>query len=237
MTVRLMLTCLNDAFYGEVGIATVRVLEHVGCRVEFDPAQTCCGQPPFNAGDWSAARPIAERTVSLFGLNAEDGDPVVMPSASCAAMLRHGYGALGVGCKTGRVYELAEYVVDVAGRLEWDGSVSPRRVGFHRACHGRMMGLRDQQEILLRSIKGIEVVELGSPEQCCGFGGAFSVTHGKVSEGIGLEKLRQIEQAGVDQVVSGDMGCVMHLAGLAKKNSVDVSFVHFAQVLAEAIPS
>jgi L-lactate dehydrogenase complex protein LldE len=231
-----MLTCLCDAFYGEVGVATVRVLEHAGCTVEFDSEQTCCGQPAFNAGDWSAARPIAVRTARLFGLNEEDGDFVVTPSASCAAMLRHGYEMLGEPVAQDRAHELAEFLVCVLGRKDWGGQVSPRRVAVHRACHGRMIGLSDQQDQLLRSVKGIEIVEIGSPEQCCGFGGAFSITHGKVSEGIGLEKLRQFEMAGVDTVVSGDMGCLMHLAGLAKRNSVELSFLHFSQLLAEAIP-
>ena len=210
MTVKLMLTCLCDAFYGEVGIATVRALEHCGCTVEFDPQQTCCGQPAFNAGDWRSARPVAERTVKLFGLREQSGDPVVVPSGSCAAMVRHGYGLLGVACAA-RVFELSEFVVDVMGRREWGGSVPARRVGFHSSCHGRMMGLRDQQESLLKSISGVDLVEFASPEQCCGFGGSFSVSHGQVSEGIGIEKLRQIELAGVEQVVSGDMGCLMHL--------------------------
>ncbi len=234
MTVRLMLTCLCDAFYGDVGIATVKVLEDCGCIVEFDSAQTCCGQPAFNSGDWSAARPVASRTVTLFGLDAEEGDPVVTPSASCAAMLRHGYSMMGVGCAH-RVYELCEFVHDLAGRHVWGGSVKPRRVGFHRACHGRMMGLRDQQSLLLSSIEGVEITEFGSPEQCCGFGGAFSMTHGKVSEGIGLEKLRQMELAGVEQVVSGDMGCLMHLQGLASRHNMDLRFAHVAQVMAEAL--
>lgn len=234
MKVRLLLTCLCDAFYGEVGVSTVRALEHVGCTVEFDQNQTCCGQPAFNAGDWNAARPVAERTVRLFGLDSDDDSYVVTPSASCAAMLRHGYGLMGVACRTDRVFELAEFLVDVVGVSEWGGKLAKRRVGLHRACHGRMMGLKDQQETLLRSVSGIELVEIGSSEQCCGFGGAFSVTHGKVSEGIGLEKLRQIEQAGIDQVVSGDMGCLMHLAGLAKRNAIDVTLSHYSQVLVEA---
>ncbi len=235
MRVRLLLTCLCDAYYGEVGIAAVRALEHAGCTVEFDEAQTCCGQPAFNAGDWDVARPIAERSMKLFGLDRDEDVFVVTPSASCAAMLRHGYGMLGVSCQTNRVYELAEFLVDVAGKQQWGGTLPSRRIGLHRACHGRMMGLRNQQAEILASIGGIEVVEIGSPEQCCGFGGAFSVTHGKVSEGIGLEKLRQIEQAGVDQVVSGDMGCLMHLQGLAKRNSIEIAFAHFAQVLVEAV--
>ena len=234
MTVRLLLTCLCDAFYGEVGIASVKVLEDCGCTVSFDPAQTCCGQPAFNAGDWAAARPVARRTVSLFGLDSEEGDSVVTPSASCAAMLRHGYAMMGVPCAH-RAYELCEFVHDVAGRHVWGGSVRPRRVGFHRACHGRMMGARDQQLDLLRSIEGVEIVEFAAQEQCCGFGGAFSVTHGETSEGIGLEKLRQLELAGVEQVVSGDMGCMMHLQGLATRNNIDLQFAHVAQVMAEAL--
>jgi L-lactate dehydrogenase complex protein LldE len=202
--------------------------------VGFDAQQSCCGQPAFNAGDWGAALPVARRTVKLFGLDQEDGDPVVVPSASCAAMLRHGYAQLGVAFP-GRLYELCELVHDVVGRTSWGGKVRPRRVGFHRACHGRMMGLGCQQEALLGSIAGVELVEFGSPEQCCGFGGAFSMTHGKVSEGIGLEKLRQLELAGVEQVVSGDMGCLMHLQGLASRQKMDLRFAHIAQVMAEAL--
>ena len=230
MKVRLMLSCLCDAVYGEVGVATARVLESADCEIYFPVAQTCCGQPPFNAGDWNAARAVAMRTLEVF-----DGDsPVVVPSASCAAMVRHGFALLGLTAPR-QCYELCEFIVNVLGRKEWGGSVDPRRVALHRACHGRMIGLRDQQRQLLKSIKGLEVVEVGTPEQCCGFGGSFSVTHGKVSEGIGLEKLRQIEAAGVDQVVSGDMGCAMHLQGLAKRHSMDIKFVHVAQVLAEAL--
>jgi L-lactate dehydrogenase complex protein LldE len=234
MTVRLMLTCLCDAFYGDVGIASVRVLEECGCTVRFDSAQTCCGQPAFNAGDWSAARPVLRRTASVVGLDHEEGDPVVVPSASCAAMLRHGAKLLETSVAP-RVYELCEFVVGVAGRKGWGGSVRPRRVGYHRACHGRMIGLGEEQLALLASVVGVELVEFASPEQCCGFGGAFSVTHGKVSEGIGLEKLRQLELAGVEQVVTGDMGCLMHLQGLARRNGKDLRFAHVSQILAEAL--
>ena len=232
MKVQLMLTCLCDAYYGDVGIATVRVLEHIGCEVVFPAEQTCCGQPPFNAGDWDAARPVAERNVRVF---SESDDPVVVPSASCAAMVRHGYSQLIKGVETPLTYELCEYIVKVAGREDWGGSVSPRKVGLHRACHGRALGLTDEQERLLSSIEGVELVEIGSPEQCCGFGGAFSVTHGKTSEGIGLEKLRLMKEAGVEQIVSGDMGCLAHLDGLLSRNRIGLKTVHIAEVLAEAI--
>lgn len=231
MKVQLMLTCLCDAIYGEVGIATVRVLEHLGCEVVFPKEQTCCGQPPFNAGDWNAARPVAERTVSLFGLEV----PVVTPSASCAAMVRHGYSQLLDGVEVPKTYELCEYIVKVCGREKWEGSVVPRKVGLHRACHGRALGLTDEQERLLSSISGVELVEIGSPEQCCGFGGAFSVTHGKTSEGIGLEKLQVMKSAGVEQIVSGDMGCLAHLDGLISRHHIEMKTAHIAEVLSEAL--
>lgn len=230
-----MLTCLCDAVYGDVGAATVKVLEHAGCEVVFPEDQTCCGQPPFNAGDWGSARPIAERTVRVFGMGQPDQLPIVAPSASCAAMVRHGYKELIPGFEAGPTYELCEFIVKVLGRTEWGGEVSPRKTALHRACHGRTLGLRDEQERLLHSIRGVEVVEFGSPEQCCGFGGSFAVTHGKLSEGIGLEKLAQIEESGVDQIVSGDMGCLAHLNGLISRNGIKLKTAHIAQVLAEAV--
>lgn len=235
MKVDLLLTCLCDAIYGEVGVATVRALEHVGCLVQFKQEQTCCGQPPFNAGDWDAAKPIANRTIEIFKLNTKDGLPVVTPSASCAAMMRHGYGMLEVQSNTNRVYELCEFIVDILKIDKWPGKVKPKTVALHRACHSRMLGMKNQQESLIASIDGVTLVEIDDSEQCCGFGGAFSMTHGKTSEGIGLEKLRKLQMTGADVILSGDMGCVAHLDGLAKRNGINIEFRHIAQLLAEAV--
>ncbi len=235
MRVQLMLTCLCDAVYGDVGAATVKVLEHAGCEVVFPEDQTCCGQPPFNAGDWDSARPIAERTIEVFGIGKPDQIPVVTPSASCAAMLRHGYKELIPGFEATKTYELCEFIVNVLRREDWGGEVSARKVALHSSCHGRMLGLQDEQERLLHSIRGVQAVSFGSPEQCCGFGGSFTITHGKVSEGIGLEKLSQIEKAGVDQIVSGDMGCLAHLNGLISRHGMAIQTTHVAQLLAEAV--
>ena len=228
-----MLTCLCDSVAGDVGIATVTVLEHLGCEVSFPSEQTCCGQPPFNGGDWVSAKEIAARNVEVFGL-ADESDPVVTPSTSCAAMLRHGYPMLSMPAVS-RAYELCEFIVDVLGRNEWQGEIPSRRIGLHEACHGRMLGTNGQQRRLLESISGAELVPFGSAEQCCGFGGSFCTTHGKVSESIGLEKLGQMQDAGVEQVVSGDMGCLLHLQGLIDRNGIELSMLHIAQVLAEAI--
>jgi L-lactate dehydrogenase complex protein LldE len=247
MTVKLMLTCLCDAFYGEVGIATVRVLEHAGCTVEFPKDQTCCGQPPFNAGDWAEARKIATRWKEVFlpaveSRNSKIENPIVAPSSSCAAMIREGYSLLFEDGAHPPVYELGEFLVGQLGIESWPieftpGSLRHRRINYHRACHGRGLGLRDEQERLLSSLPGIELVPISNEEQCCGFGGAFSVNHPTVSAGIGMEKLRTVIETGAKTLVSGDMGCLMHLHGLIKKEGIDLQVKHFAEVLAEAIPA
>ena len=245
MTVQLMLTCLCDAFYGEVGIATVRVLDHAGCTVEFPKGQTCCGQPPFNAGDWDEARKIATRWKEVFGqsgIRDPKSEIVVTPSSSCAAMVREGYGLLFGEGPHPAVYELGEFLVRHLKIESWPigytpGSLRHRRVAYHRACHGRGLGLRDEQERLLSSIPGIELLPIQNEEQCCGFGGAFSVNHPTVSAGIGTEKLRTVIATGAKTLVSGDMGCLMHLQGLIKREGLDLDVRHFAELLAEAIPA
>jgi len=226
-----MLTCLCDAFFGEVGIATVKVLEHAGCKVEFDERQTCCGQPPFNSGDWESARKMAAHAIEVL-----DGEhPIVTPSGSCAAMFREGYHMVGgLEMKT-KVYELCEFLHQVVKVKEWPTMPSPRRVGFHRSCHGRMLGTGDTQERILSLVGNLTVVLIGDSDQCCGFGGAFSISHSATSRHIGLSKIDQLVKSGISEVVSGDMGCLMHLDGLAKKEGIPLKFTHIAEVLASAL--
>ena len=233
-TVKLMLTCLCDACYGEGGIAATRVLEHAGCQVEFDRAQTCCGQPPFNAGDWSAARQVARHAQKVL---FTEGATVITPSGSCAAMMREGYEMLFEGEQPGRSFELVEFLVHELNIATWPHPVSQRKVAYHRSCHGRMIHLGAVQEDLVATIPGVETVAFQQAEQCCGFGGAFCATHGKVSAGIGLEKLRNIEESGAEYVVSGDMGCLMQLQGLIQRHSINLRVQHVAELLAEGLPA
>ena len=234
-----MLTCLCDAYFGEVGIATVRVLEHAGCTVEFPKDQTCCGQPPFNAGDWKAARQVVSRCASVFG----GADPVVTPSGSCAAMVRHGYSML-MAHEPFRCFELCEFLVGELGIEKWPlahhRSVTGRKVAFHSSCHNRTLAASSScaspQLTLLKSIAGIEVVPFAEQEQCCGFGGAFSSTHGSISSGIGMQKLEMIAASGVTEIVGGDMGCLMHLDGLIRRHELPLEVRHISLVLAEALP-
>ncbi len=236
MKVQLMLTCLCDAFFGEVGIAAVQVLEAAGCEVVFPENQTCCGQPPYNAGDWAASRKIANYCVSVF----DPSLPVVTPSGSCTAMVREGYHLLGVHANI-QCFEIGEYLVKHIGVKTLNSKLqtpnSKLKVAFHRACHGRGIGLKNEQEILVSSLPNVELVSFAQSEQCCGFGGAFAATHGKLSSGIGDEKLRNIIDSGAEILVSGDMGCLMHLNGLIEREKLPIKTKHYLQLLAEALPA
>lgn len=229
MTVRLFLTCLADGFWGDVGIATARVLEAAGCTVEFDERQTCCGQPAFNKGDWPVAKAMLDRAVDLM-----PGDvPVVVPSASCAAMFHDGAHLLGSGLAP--VRELSQFLWHDLQVREWPSLQTPVRAAFHRSCHGRMLGLTDEAESLLGLIGGLTIEPLADAEQCCGFGGAFSVEHSTVSARIGDAKLDRLVETGSTTVIGGDAGCLVHLDGLSRRQGRDLRFRHWVELMAEAV--
>jgi L-lactate dehydrogenase complex protein LldE len=233
-----MATCLCDVFYDDVGVATVQVLEHLGCTVDVPVDQTCCGQPAFNAGDWAAARSVARHTLRVF-----EGDrSVVVPSGSCARMVSHGAEILfereddrPVAERLARrSWELSDFIVNGLGVTEWPGRFDAT-LAFHRSCHSRGTRYGDAALTLLRSIRGLRLVEFGEAEQCCGFGGTFSVAFPNISGRVGSLKLDHILAAGPDAVVSADMGCLMHLTGLAKKGGRALRSMHVAQVLRDAL--
>ncbi|HMS55145.1 MAG TPA: (Fe-S)-binding protein, partial [Fimbriimonadaceae bacterium] len=147
-----------------------------------------------------------------------------------------GFEALGAH-NMPKTFELAEFLVRELGLTSWAGAQPyPKKIAFHRACHGRGLGLRNEQEQLLASIPDIELLPINHAEQCCGFGGAFSVNEGQLSSGIGLEKLEQVLATGAEELVSGDMGCLMHLQGLIGRHKLPLRTRHFAEILAETIP-
>jgi L-lactate dehydrogenase complex protein LldE len=235
---QLMATCLCDAFYDDVAAATVEVLEHAGVEVAFPEGQTCCGQPAFNGGDWPASRRVVRHTVRTFA----GEDPVVVPSGSCAAMLFHGAvlefekepDAPAVEALGRRTWELADYLVNGLGVRTWPGRY-PARVAFHRSCHSRGTDSVAAALALLRSIAGVEVVEFGEAEQCCGFGGTFAVTFPHLSGAMGQLKLDHVRAAQPDVYVSGDMSCMMHLGGLAAREGRPIRTLHLAQLLRDAL--
>jgi len=239
--VQLMATCLCDAFYDDVARATVEVLEFLGCTIEFPDGQTCCGQPAFNGGDWPSSRRVVRHAVRAFA-----GDvPVVVPSASCAAMARHGAqlafeneGDQGdqseIRALGRRTWELADFIVHALGVTTWPGRYEAR-VALHRACHARGTRSSEAMQTLLGSIAGLTIVPVGEGEQCCGFGGTFSVSFPNISSSMGALKLEHVRAARPDILVSGDMSCLMHLCGLAGKAGEPIKGLHFVQLLRDAL--
>jgi L-lactate dehydrogenase complex protein LldE len=236
--VSLFVTCLIDQLLPGVGIGTLRLLRRLGCEVTFDPRQTCCGQPACNAGERSLARGLAQRWIELF-----EGDPaeaIVCPSGSCTAMVAHFVELFEADARwqeraravAARTHELSAFVVDVLGVRDAGGRFEGR-LGWHDACHGlRDLGLRAQGRALLQHVAGAELVELRDAEACCGFGGVFAVRYPELSVAIAERKLEAIEQANVDAVVSGDVGCLLQLGGRLARRGSRVRALHLAEVLA-----
>jgi L-lactate dehydrogenase complex protein LldE len=236
--VQLMATCLCDAFYDDAAIATVQVLEHLGLVVEFPEAQTCCGQPAFNSGDWSASRRVMRHMVRTFKSEL----PVIVPSSSCAAMVFHGSllafehepDRPEVEQLARRTWELADFIVHGLGVTTWPGRFDAA-IAFHGSCHSRGTQSATAAATLMRSIPGVTLVEFGEAEQCCGFGGTFSVTFPNISEAMGRLKLEHLRAAQPRLLVGIDTSCLMHLGGLAEKEGQPMPYRHVAQVLRDAL--
>jgi L-lactate dehydrogenase complex protein LldE len=237
--VLLMGTCLCDAFYDDVARATVEVLEHLGYSVDFPEDQTCCGQPAFNSGDWQASRKVAKHCAEVF-----KGDlPVIVPSGSCAAMNRHGNLLQyeenpdpGISSLASRTWEVMDFIFNGIGIREWPGSFAkPTRIAFHRSCHSRGTRTGEAVRTLLSTIGNTEVISFGQSEQCCGFGGTFSVTFPHISGKMGTLKLDHILDTQPDLLVGIDMSCLMHLSGLATTQGRPVPHRHAIQILRDTL--
>jgi L-lactate dehydrogenase complex protein LldE len=237
--VALFVTCMVDQVVPETGIAAVKLLEAAGCEVVFPEAQSCCGQPALSAGEPEAAARLARHFVDVF----EPFDAVVAPSGSCAAMVRHWYDRLLDGADRTRAravaaktYELGEYIVDVLGRIDLGARVNAT-VTVHDACHGlRNLGVKDAPRRLLEHA-GARIVEMTEPETCCGFGGTFAVKHGEVAGALADDKLAHAGTTDADYLVSGDSACLAHLEGRRRRTARGPRPVHYAQVLADGLPS
>jgi L-lactate dehydrogenase complex protein LldE len=235
--VGLFVTCLVDLFRPSVGMAAARLIEAAGCDVFVPRDQTCCGQPAFNSGDRSNAKAIAAQTISAF-----DGcDYIVVPSGSCAGMLKAHYPELIEGNPdaeekahhfSNRVHELVSFLIDVRGLSEVPGAFTGT-VTYHDSCSGlRELGIKNQPRKLLTSIKGLSLSEMPECEICCGFGGAFSVKFPDISNAMVEKKTASIAAAEPDLVLAGDLGCLMNMAGKLKRQGRNIACRHVAEVLA-----
>lgn len=232
----LFVTCIVDQLYPQVGVSAVRVLRRQGVVVDFPEDQTCCGQPLFNSGFTQLARRLAARVLNSFSLSQY----VVVPSGSCAAMLKVFYRDLfrddpeleeKATQLAEKVYELSEFLVKVLGVTDV-GAQFPARATYHSSCHLlREMEVRDEPRQLLNGVEGLELAPLPQAETCCGFGGTFSVKYPHISEGMMADKLDNVLSTGADTLVSCDMGCLMHLGGGLSRRSSGIRVRHIAEVL------
>lgn len=239
--VSLFVTCIVDMIYPGTGISVVRVLEHLGIEVRFPTAQTCCGQPAYNSGFQNDARGIARQFLTAFA----DADLIVTPSGSCASMVRHFYPdlfkddpewherALWAAATT---WEFTEYLVDGLGITDIGAALPPTTVAFHHACHGyRMLGLSEQARILAREIDGVTVNDLPGADQCCGFGGLFSVKMPEISSAMLRDKVKGIELADASVIVTGDASCLTQMNGGLSRTDSDKRVLHIADLLAQGL--
>ena len=232
----LFVTCIIDQMYPQVGVSVVKVLRRLGVEVDFPMDQTCCGQPVYNSGFTHQSRKLAQRVLRQF----RGCRYVVVPSGSCAAMMRVFYLDLfkhdpellqQAQDLSAKVYEFSEYLVKVLGvgevGAEYSGSAT-----YHPSCHLlREVGVREEPLELLRRVQGLELRELPQAETCCGFGGTFAVKFPHISEAMLADKVNNVMSTGADTLVSCDMGCLMNVEGALSRQGSDIKVRHLAQIL------
>jgi L-lactate dehydrogenase complex protein LldE len=237
MRVALFATCLVDALFPDAGKATVTLLERLGQPLEFPLEQTCCGQMHANSGYFEAK--LVRRYVEVFS----EYDAVVVPSGSCAGAIRHQHAmvaraaddealatrAEAVAAKT---YELSEFLIDILNTDDV-GAYFPHRVTYHPTCHSvRILGVGDRPLRLLRNVRGIDLVELPRHEECCGFGGTFSIKNPDVSAAMLADKMESVIETGAEVLCAGDRSCLMHIGGGLSRIRAGVRSLHLAEILA-----
>jgi L-lactate dehydrogenase complex protein LldE len=239
--VSLFVTCIVDMIYPGTGVSVVEILEHLGVEVRFPMAQTCCGQPAFNAGFQGDAAQVAKQFLRAF----EGAQVIVTPSGSCASMVRHYYPELFKDdpewCDRALwaadiTWEFTEYLVDGIGVTDIGAKLPPTKVAFHHACHGyRLLNLGTQAQALASNVAGVSVTELKGADQCCGFGGLFSVKMPDISGAMLDDKVGNINAADADVIVTGDASCLTQMNGGLSRQKSERRVMHIAEFLAKGL--
>jgi len=241
MKIGLFIPCYIDQFYPQVGIATLTLLEKLGCQVEYPTGQTCCGQPMANTGCEQDAIPVYHNYVKNF----EPYDFIVAPSGSCVYHIRKHYDIIeqttAVKHVRQRTLDLSEFLIDIL-KIESLDSKFPHKVGLHQSCHG-LRGLRlgpDSERVeerpskvhqLLHMVDGIELMPLDRVDECCGFGGTFAINEPAISVKMGKDRIADHERNGVEVITASDMSCLMHLEGLLRRKKKNIKVMHLAEIL------
>lgn len=235
MKVQLFIPCFMDQLYPQVAFNTIKVLEKAGCEVLYNPNQTCCGQPAFNAGFWGESKDVCTKFVQDF----EGADYIVSPSASCTGFVRNNYGKLFENNAfqspakkvKQRMYELSEFLVQVLGVTNLGASFSAK-ITYHDSCAGlRECKIKEEPRKLLNAVQGIELVEMNDVETCCGFGGSFAVKYDTISTSMADQKIDNAIATNAEYIVSTDTSCLMHLDGRINHHGQAIKVLHLADIL------
>jgi len=235
--VSLFVTCVIDQLFPKVGIAMADVLERAGCAVDFPEDQTCCGQPAFNSGYRDEARTVARHFLKVF----HGSEYIVVPSGSCTSMVSHHFADIfadypselaATHALEPKVYEFSSFLTQVL-KVDDVGARFDGIVTYHDSCHAlRELKIKDGPRQLLAKVKGLELREMDIAQECCGFGGTFSVKFPEVSGGMARTKIESIQKTGASTVVSIDSSCLMQLRGALSRAGLPITTLHLAEVLA-----
>ncbi|TCK84817.1 (Fe-S)-binding protein [Albibacterium bauzanense] len=234
-TVELFIPCFIDQLYPQTAFNTIRILEKAGCKVIYNPEQTCCGQPAYNAGFFDEAKTVGSKFLSDFS-----GDhPIVSPSASCTGMIKHGYNELFTNtmvhnhCRSiqGNIFELTDFLVNVL-KKDYFGAELEGKAVYHDSCSGlRDCHIKDEPRQLLANVDGLELVEMKDTDVCCGFGGTFAVKFSGISSAMAEQKVNNALEMNADYIISTDSSCLLHLQGYIDQHKLPLKTMHIVDVL------
>jgi L-lactate dehydrogenase complex protein LldE len=236
MIVDIFIPCFIDQIYPETASNMVKILEKVGCGVNYNPEQTCCGQPAFNAGYWDDCKEVGEKLIREF----QNDRYIVSPSASCVGMIKNYYSEMFHNSVLHNeykqiqrnIYEFSDFMVNVL-KITDLGATLNGVATYHDSCAAlREYGIKREPRVLLEKVKGLELREMKDTDSCCGFGGSFSVKFEPIAVGMGEKKLENAMEVGAEYMISTDVSCLMHLEGYAKNSGKNIKMVHLCDVLA-----
>ena len=240
MKVDVFIPCFIDQFYPETAFNFIRLLEMAGCTVNYNPEQTCCGQPSFNSGYWKETKTLAVKFLNDF----ENADIIVAPSASCTGFIKNYYKKVfaedtalleKTNLLTLRIFEFSDFFVNQLKKVEF-GSVFNHKVTFHDSCAGlREYGIKTEPRILLENVKGLELIEMEKLETCCGFGGTFSAKFHSISTAMTEQKVEHAMKTGAEYIVSTEASCLMNIEAYIKKQKLPIKTIHLVDLLASRL--
>lgn len=236
MIVDIFIPCFVDQMYPNTAFNMVKVLEKVGCAVNYNPQQTCCGQPAFNGGFWDDAKKVGEKLIKEF----QNDRYIVSPSASCVGMIKNYYPDLFHNSSLHNeykqiqknIFELSDFLVNVL-KITDIGATLEGTATYHDSCSGlRECGIKKEPRLLLEKVKGLQLTEMKDTDVCCGFGGTFSVKFESIAVGMAEQKVENALATGAEYLISTDASCLMHIAGYIDKQGKKIKTMHLADVLA-----